>query len=33
MESLNMWICMGRAGFLIFEAALLALLSVGKNTG
>lgn len=31
MESLNMWIYMARAGFLIFEAALLTSLSVGKK--
>lgn len=33
MESLNMWTYMDRAGFPIFEAALLALLSVGKKKG
>lgn len=32
MESLDMWIYMERAGFLNFEAALLALLSE-KNMG
>lgn len=31
MESLNMWIYMDRAGFLIFEAVLLALLTVEKK--
>ena len=31
MESLNMWIYMDRDGFLIFEAVLLALLTVGKK--
>lgn len=31
MESLNMWIYMARTGFLIFEAALLTSLSLGKK--